>query len=149
MREYRTDDRGIPALTGRPWWAANEGLAFVVELAALVCLSWWGFHTGGDSTTLKLLPAFAFPALAIALWGLFAAPRARIRLPLAGVLAVKAVVLGGGAFGLYRVGHPAGAVALAVVMVANTALAETFRHKPAPGKRHPRPRADGAAERDG
>ncbi|MFE9861927.1 YrdB family protein [Streptomyces sp. NPDC005506] len=149
MREYRTDDRGIPALTGRPWWAANEVLAFVLELAALACLSWWGFHTGGESPTLKLLLAFAIPALAITLWGLFAAPRARIRLPLAGVLAVKAVVLGGGAFGLYRVGHPPGAVALAVVMVANTALAETFRRKPAPGKRHPRPRADEAAERDG
>ncbi|MFF2434165.1 YrdB family protein [Streptomyces sp. NPDC058107] len=136
-------------MTGRPWWAANEVLAFVLELAALACLSWWGFHTGGESPTLKLLLAFAIPALAITLWGLFAAPRARIRLPLAGVLAVKAVVLGGGAFGLYRVSHPPGALALAVVMVANTALAETFRRKPAPGKRHPRPRADEAAERDG
>lgn len=150
MREYRTDDRGIPALTGRPWWAANEALAFVLELAALACLSWWGFHAGGGSPARQLLLAFGIPALAIALWGLFAAPRARIRLPLAGVLAVKAVVLGGGAFGLYRVGHPAGAVALAVVMVANTALAETFRRKPAPGTRHrPRPGADEAAERDG
>ncbi|MCX5311099.1 YrdB family protein [Streptomyces sp. NBC_00154] len=137
-------------MTGRPWWAANEVLAFVVELAALACLSWWGFHAGGGNLARQLLLAFAIPALAIALWGLFAAPRARIRLPLAGVLSVKAVVLGGGAFGLYRVGHPAAAVALAVVMVANTGLAETFRHKPAPGKpHHPRPRADDAAEHDG
>ncbi|MGW5275566.1 YrdB family protein [Streptomyces sp. NPDC004044] len=137
-------------MTGRPWWAANEVLAFVLELAALACLSWWGFHAGGGNLARQLLLAFAIPALAIALWGLVAAPRARIRLPLAGVLAVKAVVLGGGAFGLYRVGHPAAAVALAVVMVANTALAETFRHKPAPGKKHhPRRRADEAAEHDG
>ncbi|WP_411085385.1 YrdB family protein [Streptomyces sp. 061-3] len=136
-------------MTGRPWWVANEVLAFVLELAALACLSWWGFHAGGGNLARRLLLAFAIPALAMALWALFAAPRARIRLPLAGVLAVKAVVLGGGAFGLYRVGHPAAAVALAVVMAANTGLAETFRHKPAPGKHHPRPRADGAAERDG
>ncbi|MFF3056619.1 YrdB family protein [Streptomyces sp. NPDC057909] len=137
-------------MTGRPWWAANEVLAFVMELAALACLSWWGFHAGGGNLARQLLLAFAIPALAIALWGLFAAPRARIRLPLAGVLAVKAVVLGGGAFGLYRVGHPAAAVGLAVVMVANTGLAEAFRHKPASGKQHhPRPRADEAAERDG
>nr|WTB36266.1 YrdB family protein [Streptomyces sp. NBC_00830] len=136
-------------MAGRPWWAANEVLAFVMELAALACLSWWGFHAGGGNLARQLLPAFGIPALAIALWGLFAAPRARIRLPLAGVLTVKAVVLGGGAFGLYRVGHPAAAVALAVVMAANTALAETFRHKPASGKQHPRPRADEAAERDG
>ncbi|ROQ82375.1 hypothetical protein EDD95_1987 [Streptomyces sp. CEV 2-1] len=46
---------------------------------------------------------------------------------------VKAVVLGGGAFGLYRVGHPVAAVVLAAVMVANTALAETFRRRPPAG----------------
>ncbi|WP_399125338.1 YrdB family protein [Streptomyces sp. ITFR-6] len=95
----------------------------------------------------------------IALWGAFAAPRARIRLPLTGVLVVKAVVLGGGASGLYRVGHPGaavsggvlafktlvlggGAVALCSMghtvagivlgpeMVVNTRLAETFRRRP-------------------
>ncbi|MEU8503330.1 YrdB family protein [Streptomyces brevispora] len=131
MREDRADEPAIPSLSGRPWWAANEGLAFALELVALACLCWWGF-TAGDGLAVHLLLGIGMPAVAIVLWGTFAAPRARIRLPLAGVLVVKAVVLGGGAFGLYQVGHPVAAVVLAVVVVVNTALAETFRRGPAP-----------------
>lgn len=131
MHEQHADEGAIPSLAGRPWWAANEVLAFAVELAALVFLCWWGFSTG-DGPAVHLLLGIGMPAVAIVLWGTFAAPRARIRLPLAGVLVVKAVVLGGGVFGLHQVGHPMAAVVLAVVVVANTALAETFRRGPAP-----------------
>ncbi|WNI22821.1 YrdB family protein [Streptomyces sp. ITFR-16] len=130
MGENRTDRPAIPSLSGRPWWAANEGLAFVLELVAIGCLCRWGF-TAGDGLALRLLLGIGLPAAAIALWGAFAAPRARVRLPLAGVLAVKAVVLGGGALAVYGLGRPVVAVALAAVMVANTALAETFRRSPA------------------
>lgn len=44
---------------------------------------------------------------------------------------VKAVVLGGGALALYGVGHPVAAVAMAVVVVVvvNTGLADTFRRR--------------------
>lgn len=129
MREQSADGQGIPAIAGRPWWAANEVLAFLVELAALACLFWWGFSLG-ESLVIQLLLGGGVLAVAIALWGTFAAPRARIRLPLAGVLMVKAVVLGGGAFGLHEVGHPTAALVMAAVVVANTGLAETFRRRP-------------------
>lgn len=130
MHDDRTDRPAIPSLSGRPWWAANEVLAFLVELVALACLFWWGF-TLGDGLAVQLLLGAGVLAVAITLWGLFAAPRARFPLPLAGVLVVKAVVLGGGALGLYEVGHPVAAVVMAVVVVVNTGLAETFRRGPA------------------
>lgn len=129
MHDNRTDGPTTPSLSGHPWWAANEVLAFLVELAALACLFWWGFSLG-DSLAIQLLLGVGVLAIAIALWGTFAAPRARVRLPLPRVLMVKAVVLGGGAFGLHEVGHPAAAVVMAVVVVANTGLAETFRRRP-------------------
>ncbi|MGW6207912.1 YrdB family protein [Streptomyces sp. NPDC055089] len=129
MHDNRTDGPAISSLSGHPWWAANEVLAFLVELAALGCLFWWGFSLG-DALAVQLLLGTALLALAITLWGLFAAPRARIRLPLAGVLTVKAVVLGGGAFGLYEVGHPVAAAVMAVVVVVNTGVVETFRRRP-------------------
>ena len=110
----------------RWWYTANELLAFLLELAALACLSWWGFTLGGDAA-LHVLLGLGTPLSAIVLWALFAAPRARLRPRLPLVLVVKAVVLGGGAAALYGVGHPVAAVAMAVVVVANTALAETFR----------------------
>ncbi|WP_406093246.1 YrdB family protein [Streptomyces sp. NBC_01013] len=128
MGDDRTDRPATPSVSGRPWWAANEGLAFLVELAALACLFWWGFSLG-DGLAVPLLLGTGVLAIAIALWGLFAAPRARIRLPLAGVLVIKAVVLGGGAFALYGVGHPVAAAVLAVVVVVNTGLAQTFRRR--------------------
>ncbi|WP_405940551.1 YrdB family protein [Streptomyces sp. NBC_00726] len=117
-------------MAGRPWWAANELLAFLLEIAALACLFRWGYSLAGH-LAVQLLTGTAVLAAAIVLWGLFAAPRARFRPPLAGVLAVKALVLGGGALALYGVGHPAAAAVLGAVVVVNTALAETFRHRAA------------------
>jgi hypothetical protein len=54
---------------------ANEVLAFFVELAALVVLGYWGWQAGGLALTVAL------PVLAAVLWGLFAAPRARYKIP--------------------------------------------------------------------
>ncbi|MFF5336395.1 YrdB family protein [Streptomyces sp. NPDC013181] len=118
-------------MTGRPWWAANELLAFLLEVAALGCLFWWASGLT-DHWATGLLLGCAVLAAAVTLWGLFAAPRARFRLPLAGVLLVKALVLGGGACALYGVGHPVAAAVTGAVVVANTALAETFRRRPGP-----------------
>nr|WP_203593479.1 YrdB family protein [Streptomyces sp. SID9124] len=106
-------------------------LAFLLELAALGCLFGWGFSLA-DNLAVRSLLGCAVLAAAVVLWALFAAPRARFRPPLAGVLAVKALVLGGGAFALYGIGHPTAAVVMGAVVVVNTALAETFRGRPAP-----------------
>ncbi|MFI5828204.1 YrdB family protein [Streptomyces sp. NPDC051578] len=107
---------------------ANEALAFLVELAALAILAWWGYRAGGGGVAGVLLGAGCL-AFAVALWGLFAAPKARFSLPPAGVLAVKALVLGGSAAALYALGHHAAAGAWAAVVTANTAAAETFRRR--------------------
>ncbi|MFF3878724.1 YrdB family protein [Streptomyces sp. NPDC001978] len=103
-------------------------MAFLLELAALACLSWWGFAVGDEAV--RILLGVGTPLLAVVLWSLFAAPKARLRPRLPLVLAVKAVVLGGGAAALYGVRHPVAAVAMAVIVVANTAVAEIFRRRP-------------------
>lgn len=46
------------------------------------------------------------------------------------MLLVKALVLGGSAVALYALGHHVAAIVLAVVVVVNTAVAETFRRNP-------------------
>ncbi|MFB7534161.1 YrdB family protein [Streptomyces sp. NPDC056178] len=127
-----SEGRGTAAVpAGRPWFMVNEVVAFVVELAALAALARWGFSTG-DGVAARLLLGIGTPAAAIVLWGMFAAPRARFRPPLAGVLLVKAVVLGGGVCAVHAVGHPVGAVFFGVVVVVNTGLAETFRRRALP-----------------
>ncbi|MFE6979722.1 YrdB family protein [Streptomyces griseus] len=117
------------ALRQRPWFAANEALAFLLELAAIGCLAWWGF-TAMDGVLVSVLLGLGVPAAAVTLWGLFAAPRARFGPPLAGVLAVKALVLGGGAAAVYGVGHPVAAGAFALVLALNTGCAEYYRRRP-------------------
>lgn len=109
-----------------PLHAFNEGLAFLLELAALAFLAWWGW-SGGEGVALRLPLAVAAPAAAAVVWGLFAAPRARFRVPLAGVLCVKALVFGAAALALLGLGRPLWAVSFAAVALVNTALATADR----------------------
>ncbi|MEE1772197.1 YrdB family protein [Streptomyces sp. JV185] len=114
--------------TGPAWFMANELLAFVVELAALGALAWWGSATGGGVVSRVLLGVGA-PVIAAVVWGMFAAPRARFRPPLVGVLLVKAAVLGCGVYAVHAVGHSGAAAVFGAVVVVNTGLAETFRRR--------------------
>ena len=111
-----------------PRWlhAGNEALAFLVELVALAALAWWGSETGHGAAA-HLILGIGAPLVAVVLWGLFAAPRATVKLPLPGVLAVKAVVFGGAALALWGVGHGGLAIAFALVALGNTALATADR----------------------
>ncbi|HET6634024.1 MAG TPA: DUF2568 domain-containing protein [Streptomyces sp.] len=59
MTAERGDD--LTALAGRPWFAANEVLAFLLELAAVGCLCRWGF-AAGDTTAAGLLLGLGAPA---------------------------------------------------------------------------------------
>ncbi|MEU6977379.1 YrdB family protein [Streptomyces sp. NPDC046371] len=109
-----------------PLHVLNETLAFLLELAALALLACWGWQTP-ESTVPRLLLAAAAPAAAATVWGLFAAPKARIRLPLAGVLGVKALVFGSATGALYALAGPGWALAFGVVATVNTALATLGR----------------------
>ncbi|WP_165987730.1 YrdB family protein [Streptomyces sp. YIM 98790] len=115
-------------LSGNPLVAANELLAFVVEMMAFGILAWAGYEWADGGFPGVLLGA-ALLAGAITLWGLFAAPRARFQAGAAAVLAVKAVVLLGSAAALFSVGSTAFAVVYTVVVVLNTAVLETFRRR--------------------
>ncbi|MGW4164813.1 YrdB family protein [Streptomyces sp. NPDC004788] len=109
-----------------PLHVFNEGLAFLLEVAALGCLAWWGWQSV-EPVALRLVVAVAAPAAAAVLWGLFAAPKARVPAPLPGVLAVKALVFGAAVAALYGVGHPAWAVVFGIVALVNTGVATVDR----------------------
>ena len=111
----------------RPLHAVNEALAFLLELAAFGLMAWWGFTTG-TGLAVHLLLGIGTPALAMVLWGLVAAPKARFRVPLPGVLLLKAAVFGGAAVCLAALGHSGWALAFAVVALVNTAVATLDRN---------------------
>ncbi len=79
---------------------ANLALKFALELAAFAAFAWWGATVAGGAVAVLL--AVALPLAAAVLWGMFAAPRARRRLPLAarapfelGVFALAALAFAG------------------------------------------------------
>jgi hypothetical protein len=103
--------------------ALNLGAKFLLELAALAAFAWWGGTVGHG--VVSVLCAIAAPLLAAVLWGRWAAPRAKRRLPLArrvpfelGVFALAAVSLG-------TVSVVAGCV-LAAAVAVNAALLTAF-----------------------
>jgi hypothetical protein len=59
---------------------ANLAVKFALELATLAAFAYWGGTVGAGAV--PLLVGIAAPFLTVALWGRFAAPRARRRLPL-------------------------------------------------------------------
>lgn len=105
---------------GQAFHWANLTLAFVLELCALAALGYWGFSVGGGPVA-RVALGLGAPLLAAVLWGLFAAPRAPVSLPLVR-LGVKFVVFGSAVVALYATGHRTLAVIFAVIVVANAAM---------------------------
>ncbi len=115
----------LPSLP-KPLHVANEALAFLLELAAIAALGWWGFSTGHGPVPRTALGLGA-PIAAMALWALFAAPKATFPVAIPLVLLVKAVVFGAAVLACHALGHPGPAWTFAVVAVLNTALATADR----------------------
>ena len=95
--------------------AANLGLRFLLELAALAALAYWGW---GVSWVL----AIAAPAAWVALWATFGSPKAKVTLSPPQRVVFEAVVFGAAAVGLWAAGQAVWAVALFAAWAANKAV---------------------------
>jgi hypothetical protein len=104
-----------------PAQAGNLALRFLLELAALAALGFWGFHTGGSLLADVLLGVGA-PMLAAGVWGTFAAPKSSKRLRGTALPIVQLVVLGAGAVALVAAGQPVLGAVFAALIVVNVAL---------------------------
>jgi hypothetical protein len=100
--------------------AANLGIRFLIELAALVALGVFGAHVGGGGLGSIVLAA-GLPLVGAILWGAFASPKAAIDVP-ALKIATEVLVLGGAAVALAVVGSAALGAAFAGVVLVNAAL---------------------------
>jgi hypothetical protein len=104
----------------------NEGGAFVLEVLAFATLGWWG-ATRATSFAFSVAQGAGAPLGAALVWGLFAAPRARVRLPMVGTFAVKVGVFGTASAALWTLGWPRAAAAFALLALGNTSLAALDR----------------------
>ncbi|MFE2250149.1 YrdB family protein [Streptomyces lavendulae] len=112
----------------RAFRPANDLLAFLLEVAALLALAVWGYEWGGHLVVGAVLGAVVAGAAAV-LWGAFAAPRARYPVPLPAVLAVKALVFGSAALALAGLGMRTQALWFAGLVLVNTVLVTYYRSR--------------------
>jgi hypothetical protein len=104
--------------------AANLGLKFLLELAAIAALAYAGAQVG--SGVVAVLVAIALPLVFIGLWGYFAAPRSEHRLTTAPRVTFELGMFAAAAVALALAGSAILAVAFAVVALLNAALLFAF-----------------------
>jgi hypothetical protein len=95
-------------------------IRFLLELAMLAALGYWGFKTG-DSAVMQWLLGLGTPALAAVLWGLYIAPKATHKVPKAVWIGLQVVLFGAAAGALAAVAPQSLAVVFAVAVVVDGA----------------------------
>lgn len=100
---------------------SNLALRFLLELAALGALGYWGYQTG-SGTFSRIALAIGAPLLAAVVWGLFVAPKATFATGGALRLGLQLLVFGAAALALANAGQETLAIAFGGVAAANAAL---------------------------
>ena len=81
----------------------NMAIAFLLELCMVFSLGYYGFHTSGNIFW-RLILTIGLPAIAIALWGYYAAPKSAHRLPYPYLPFFKLILYIATTFLLYKTG---------------------------------------------
>lgn len=103
----------------------NHTLAFLLEIALLVLLGTWGFGLV-EGPWLNWLAVGLALAVAIGLWGRFAAPKSTKRLPMPGLLWFKIAMFGAGTAAAWGMGEPTWALIFGGVSALHLTLAATL-----------------------
>ena len=97
--------------------SAALGLRFLLELALLAALAFWGFTTP-DGALLKIVLGVGAPVLAAAVWATFLSPRAAVRVPGPLLVILEMALFAVAAIALNGAGQPILAIVLAIAAVA-------------------------------
>jgi Protein of unknown function (DUF2568) len=110
---------------------ANLALRFLLELAALGALAYWGFHEFDGATA--ILVGIGAPLAAAIAWGTFVAPRRRVPRGEALRWLVELIVFGAAAAALIDAGAVVLGIAFAVFAVCNGVVVRKLGETPALG----------------
>ena len=104
----------------------NAGLAFLLELAMLTALGYWGFY-GDKSVLTKWLLGIGLPLLTAVVWGMFLAPKAVYRLNGMSGNLLSLILFLLAATALFDTQHPALAIIFALTALVNRVLILLWR----------------------
>ncbi len=98
----------------------NQGLRFLLELCVFAAWAIWGAQLGRGGAA-RVALGFVAALVAIVVWGLFVAPRARFTLPLYAWIPIQFVIFAIAVTGLAAAGHALPALVLALLLALNSA----------------------------
>jgi len=107
---------------------ANLALSFALELCALAALGYWGSQTG-QGVGFAILLGVGAPLLAAVVWGLFAAPRAAVRVPAAVRIAVEIAFFALATVALLAAGQPTLAAIFGVAALVSWGLSYVWKQR--------------------
>jgi hypothetical protein len=96
---------------------ANLALRFLLELAGIVALGWWGLHIAGG--LIGIILGIGAPVALIAVWSLFIAPKALYPQSPQFRLVAGTILLEIAALSLVTVGAPQAALVLGLAILLN------------------------------
>ena len=99
----------------------NLGFRFILEMAVLVGLFLWGFSLS-DQLVVQLVLGLGAALLAMVVWGLFVAPKAKRRLPDPARLVVELAVFGAAVLAYVSSGNLFVGILLGTAAVISLAL---------------------------
>jgi hypothetical protein len=104
----------------------NATLAFLLELALIASLGYWGYQSN-DTVLLKWLLAIGLPLIVIVVWALYFAPKAARRLSIVpgALLSLGLFLLA--ALALYSANQSMAAMVLAAFAIVNRVLVLLWR----------------------
>jgi amino acid transporter len=105
----------------RPLLVASLSLQFLLELAALIALGYWGSTTGAG-TFAHIVLAIVAPLLGAIVWGVFGSPKAPFHLRGAWRLVLEVVFFGSAVAALVSADQPVLGAILAATVTVNVAL---------------------------
>jgi hypothetical protein len=108
---------------------ASLALRFLLELAALGALAYWGFHEFDGATA--VLVGIGTPLAAAIAWGIFVAPKRRVHRGEGLRWLVELLVFGAAAAGLIDAGATALGIAFAFVAVVDGIVVRRLGETPA------------------
>lgn len=99
----------------------NLALRLILEVCALVAISYWGFTTG-KGILIKWLMGLGFPIIIMFIWGMFGSPAAPM--PLSGIYRVllELAIFTVASLALFASGRTTLAIVFAVLVIINKLL---------------------------
>lgn len=101
--------------------SVNLVVRFLLEICALIAISYWGFKTG-QGMFFKLLLGVGAPLVAVLIWGMLGSPAAPYRLDVPLRIGLEILINGAATLALITTGKGSLALPFVVVIIVNKIL---------------------------